>query len=306
MNPIGIVGSGSVAQALGRALHDRGAPVVALAARDPDRAERAAAFVGRAVRRVEYAELVALAPYLIVAVSDEAITSVAGTLAAAGLRRGVVLHTSGARGAEALAPLGEAGVACGVLHPLQTLPSPAAGTVSLQGITFGIGGDPPAVDWGEAIADLLNGRVLHVAPGGFPAYHAAAVLAGNAVAALVDAALVLMERAGVEAGTALEALAPLCRASAEHVLAVGPVAALTGPVARGDVTTVRAHVRALAGTPPDVAELYVAASGRLLDLAGRRGLDEATGRRIAQVLQAARDGRRNPDASPRATPVTSG
>lgn len=287
MNPIGIVGSGSVAQALGRALHERGVSVVALAARNPDRAAQAARFVGPAVRPVGYPEIVAIASHLVVAVSDEAITSVAGLLAAAGPGPRVVLHTCGSRGPDALAPLRGAGVACGVLHPLQTVPSPELGVPRLQRITFGVGGDPPAVRWAEEIAHLLEGRALHVAADGFPAYHAAAALAGNAVAALVDSALVLMERAGVDGARALEAVAPLCRASAENVVAVGPVAALTGPIARGDVATVREHARALADVEWDVAELYVAASRRLLDLAARRGLDEGTVRRVEQLLEEA-------------------
>jgi predicted short-subunit dehydrogenase-like oxidoreductase (DUF2520 family) len=87
-------------------------------------------------------------------------------------------------------------------------------------------------------------------------------------------------------------------------MAVGPVAGLTGPIARGDVATVREHVQALAGSP--VAELYVAVSQRLLDLARRRGLDEATRQRIEQVIQAARPGRTDPDAAPLATTLTSG
>ena len=303
MHGIGIIGSGSVAQALGRALHDRGAPVVALAARDASRGGRAAAFVGAAVRHVEYSGIVGLAR-LIVAVSDEAVTSVAEHLAAAGMHHGVVLHTCGVRGPEALAPLRTAGAACGVLHPLQTVPSPELGATRLLRITFGVGGDPAAVTWAEEIADLLESRVLRVPADGFPAYHAAAALAGNAVAALVDSAVALMERAGVDAGTALEALAPLCRTSAENVVAVGPLAALTGPIARGDVRSVREHVRALADAPPDVAELYAAVSRRLLDLAVRRGLEVSTARRIEQLVESARPGRDDPDARPRTRTLT--
>ena len=292
-----------MAQALGRALHERGAPVVALAARDAGRAGRAAAFVGAAVRPVEYAGAVGLGR-LIVAVSDEAVTSVAGHLAAAGVRGGVVLHTCGVRGPEALAPLRAVGAACGVLHPLQTVPSPELGAGRLFRITFGVGGDPAAVAWAEEIADLLEGRVLRVPADGFPAYHAAATLAGNGVAALVDSAVGLMARAGVDAGTALEALAPLCRTSAENVMAVGPLAALTGPIARGDARSVREHVRVLADMPPDVAELYLAVSRRLLDLAVRRGLDASAARRIEPLVESARHGRDDPDARPRATTLT--
>jgi predicted short-subunit dehydrogenase-like oxidoreductase (DUF2520 family) len=286
VNPVGIVGGGSVAQALGRALRERGAPVVALTARHADRARRAAAFVGPSVRAVDYPELLGLTSHLIVAVSDDAISAVAGNLAAAGLRGGVAVHTCGAAGPDVLSPLGLGDTACGVFHPLQTVPSPELGADRLRQITFGIGGDPAAVAWAEEMAHLLDSRALRVAPHGFPAYHAAATLAGNAVAALVDAAIVLMERAGVDADTALGALGPLCRASADNVGAVGPAAALTGPIARGDVNTIRAHLAALDDAPDEIAELYGAVSRRLVDLATRRGLDQTAARQIGQAIGA--------------------
>ena len=287
MDAIALVGSGSVAQALGRALAARGAPVAALAARRRDRAARAAAFVGPGVRPVEYVELAGLASHLIVAVSDDAIDGVAADLAAAGWRGGVALHTCGARGPDALRALADVGASCGVFHPLQTLPPPGQGTSRLDGVAFGIGGDEAAVAWAEALVHRLNGRALHVDAGGFPAYHAAAALAANGVAALVDAALALMEQAGLARREALEAIAPLCRTSVENVLAVGPEAALTGPVARGDASTVAGHIRALSRQPDDVVGLYVAASRRLVSVARRRGLDEAAARRLEDALAAA-------------------
>ncbi len=291
MNPVGIVGGGSVAQALGRALRERGAPVVALTARRPDRASLAAAFIGPAVRAVEYPKLLRLTSHLIIAVSDGAISAVARSLAAAGLRGGVAVHTCGASGPDVLAPLGGGDTACGVFHPLQTVPSPELGAGRLRQITFGVGGDAAAVAWAEEMAQLLESRAVRVAAHGFPAYHAAATLAGNAVAALVDAAIVLMERAGVDADTALSALGPLCQASADNVRAVGPVAALTGPIARGDVSTIRTHLTALADAPDGIAELYAAVSRRLVDLGTRQGLDEAAARQIRQAIGASLENR---------------
>ena len=115
------MGAGAVAQALGRLLYLRGEPVIALAARNHTRAERAATFIGPSVQVVPYSELPRLSTRVLVAVSDDAIGLVAETLARAGMCKGVALYTSGARGPEALAPLRAVGVACGMLHPLQTV-----------------------------------------------------------------------------------------------------------------------------------------------------------------------------------------
>jgi predicted short-subunit dehydrogenase-like oxidoreductase (DUF2520 family) len=284
---IGIIGSGSVAQALGRALHDRGSAIVALSAREPDRAARAAAFIGPDVQVLSLSDIPWAASHLIVAVSDDAITSVAERLGTASVRGAVVVHTCGARGPEALAPVREAGAAAGVLHPLQTVPSPALGVARLHRITFGIGGDPAAVAWAEQIASALDSRALRITDEGFPAYHTAAAIAGNGLTALLDSAVLLMQQAGVDADAALGALAPLLRATLENVVTAGTVAALTGPVARGDAATIREHLGALREAPGDVRDLYLASSRRLLELARRRGLDEAAAREVERLLDAA-------------------
>lgn len=284
---IGLFGSGAVAQALGRALHAAGLPVVALAARDAGRAARAARFVGPDVPAVDAAGLIRLSRRLIVAVSDEAIPHVAEMLAAAGLRSGIVLHTCGSRGPDALGALAAAGVACGVLHPLQTVPTPAEGAARLRGITYAVGGDAAATAFAEELAGRLASRTLRVAPHGFPAYHAAAALAGNAVTALVDASVALMGRAGIDRREAVDAIGPLCRTSLENVLVLGAEAALTGPVARGDAQTIEAHLDAVAGASGEVADLYRAAARCLVQIATRRGLAESAAARITLLLDRA-------------------
>jgi predicted short-subunit dehydrogenase-like oxidoreductase (DUF2520 family) len=76
----------------------------------------------------------------------------------------------------------------------------------------------------------------------------------------------------------------LSRTTLENALRLGPVQALTGPVVRGDEQTVRLHKTALDAGPADLADLYRAASRRLLDLARRRGLSESRIRALADAL----------------------
>ena len=286
--PVGIVGAGAVARALGRELHAAGVPVVALASRKSASARRAAASINAAVRAVPCADIPHLAERTIIAVADAGIGWAAASLAAAGMR-GVVLHTSGAGGLGPCAPLREVGVACGVLHPLQTIVPPDQGVSQFRGVTFGVAGDAPAVAWAGLIADRLGGAVLRLSGDDLPAYHAGAVLASNALAATIDAAAVLMAQAGVTRRDALQAIGPLCRASVDNALRLGPAAALTGPVARGDSGTVAAHLTAIRRAPIAAADLYRAAARYLLSLARDRGLPPAQLQVLAQVLDS-RDG----------------
>ena len=288
--PVAIVGAGAVAQTLGRLMADGGESVVALASRNRVRAEHAARFIGGpggSIQVVEYAELPSFASHVLIAVSDQGIEPVAEALAAAGMRSGVALHTCGARGPDALAALGTAGVACGMLHPLQTIMSAEQGVKSLTEVTFGLSGEPKAVEWAGELVRIVtggHGRSLHIEADRLSYYHAGAVMASNALVAALDAAVILLAHAGVERDAALRAVAPLARTTLDNALGSGPQAALTGPVARGDALTVAAHRDALRDVDPTVAKLYDAAAGHLLQLAKQRGLSVANVRAVELVL----------------------
>jgi predicted short-subunit dehydrogenase-like oxidoreductase (DUF2520 family) len=280
ISPIGIAGPGRIGQALGRLLHDRGQPIAAIAGRNSGRTASAAAFIYKDVLPVSYSELPSHATRILICVPDDALDSVAGTLAAAPQRIKAALHTCGSRGPEVLAPLEDRGASCAALHPLQTVTTPEQGLADLPGSFFGVTGGAQgsnaAHDWALEIVRLLDGRALTIAPERRPLYHAAAVMASNYIVAMIDAAVTLMELAG-SAGEepALQALGPLVRASVANSLAVGPVQALTGPIERGDEQTVAAHLHALDNAPESVRQLYRQAGLHAVGIARRKapGID---------------------------------
>ena len=268
--PLAIIGSGRLASALGRVFADRGVPVRAIASRNLEHARVAAQFIGGA-EPVELEAIPDLAHRVLIAVSDNAIREVAQRLARAGLKDGIVLHTAGSRGPEELAPLG-AGASTGVLYPLQTFPTPQQGVLSLPGTYFAVTGDQRAVEWARQIVDLIPGNFLSLAPKQWALCHAAAVLASNYQVTLLDAALEALEHAGVAREEGLAAMAPLVRATLENVFRLGPQSALTGPVSRGDVETVRRNRKALGAVSPATQELYRAAGRRTIPIARQQGL----------------------------------
>jgi predicted short-subunit dehydrogenase-like oxidoreductase (DUF2520 family) len=272
-------------QALGRLLRERGESIVAVASRSPEHAAEAAAFVGGGARAATYAEIPHHAARILIAVPDDAIGDVARVLAGAGIDHGTALHTSGAHGPEALAPLASAGVACGTLHPLQTVANPAEGVRRLPGVAFAIDGAPEAVAWAEHLVAVLDGQALHIPAASRPLYHAAAVMASNYLMALISMAVMLMKEAGVEDGPARRALEPLALTSVENALQLGPAAALTGPIARGDSDTVRGHLVALEKAPPSVRRLYCAVGLATLEIARQRGLADVQARAIQELLR---------------------
>ena len=161
----------------------------------------------------------------------------------------VIAHVSGSAGLHPLARHPRRAV----LHPLVALPDAERGAERLVGAWFGIAedGDPLVA---EVVASL-RGRVVHVAETEWARYHAAAVIASNHLVALLGQA----ERVAASVGAPVEAFLDLARGSLADVAALGPRAALTGPVRRGDTATVARHLDAL---PPEERAAYEAMAAR--------------------------------------------
>lgn len=186
---------------------------------------------------------------LLVAVPDDAISQIATALAAARCVRSeqVVLHVSGALGREALLPLERTGAALGSLHPLQSLSDPLAAPDRLRGAVAAVEGDQRAVAAAEALARSVGLEPFEIAAARKPGYHAAAVFAANFLVTLAGVSQRLFVRAGLPENAATRALGALMAGTLENVRRTGPRAALTGPVARGDVETIRRHLAMLSG-----------------------------------------------------------
>jgi len=290
---IAIAGAGPVAQSLGWLLSRSGYPVRAVASRTPERAAEAASFIGGA-EPASYEDLGRISLPTIVAVTDTALPDVAARIASATSRASIALHTCGANGPEVLSPLAERGWSVGVMHPLQSVPNREQGCSSLPEATFGVGGGEDAAAVASAMAAAIGGRVLRVRHDAFATYHAAAVVAGNGIFALFEAACAMMAAAGIDAANARGALAPLVRTSLANACEADRDRRLTGPVARGDAATIGRHVAALlaqrrqvgpVGDAPDAALLYGALTSWLLPLAERRGLHPDLARSIRELAR---------------------
>ncbi len=280
---MGIAGTGRIARSLGALLAERGLPIAAIAGRDEARTRAAAAFTG-ARRTVSIEELGRHATVVLVAVSDDAIETVAHELAAGARIPDVALHTCGSAGPELLQALSEKGCATGVLHPLQTVPAPETGVQSLSQCYYAFCGEDLAEEWATRLIELLSGKSIHVNRSQWALYHAAAVMACNYNVTLVSTALDLLEVAGVARQEGLQALAPILWNTTEILLSSTPEDALTGPIRRGDAGSVRRHLDALASAPPEARALYRAAARSTLALARRAGLSSGAAAKLAGVL----------------------
>jgi predicted short-subunit dehydrogenase-like oxidoreductase (DUF2520 family) len=267
---IGIVGAGAVGTALGVAINRAGWPVVAVASRDASRRDRFCALVLGAQALAEPAAMLDIVDLIIIAVPDDAIAAVAAQIR---LRSGQgLVHTSGALGAEVLAQALAEGGQIGSFHPLVSFTADVERSVSdIAGAAIAIEGDDQLVALLADLATAIGGTAVRLQPGAKAAYHAAAVMASGGLVALLDAVVTLGAKAGLDEHGSLEAYGRLMEQTLANARAVGVGAALTGPIIRGDVGTVAAHVAAIETQAPDVLEFYLAAARRQLRIAEERG-----------------------------------
>jgi predicted short-subunit dehydrogenase-like oxidoreductase (DUF2520 family) len=132
-------------------------------------------------------------------------------------------------------------------------------------------GDKGAIDILRSVVIALEGHPVEIGAGAKALYHAGAAAASNFLVTLVDYAVTLLERAGVPHEVALPALLPLIRGTVANIESLGLPDALTGPIARADVGTVRQHLRALQHMPGDVTRLYRHLARKTVELAVRKG-----------------------------------
>ncbi|MCB2224400.1 MAG: DUF2520 domain-containing protein [Actinobacteria bacterium] len=242
-----------------------GHDLAGVAGRDPAAAADAAALVGAPA--LAWDDPLPGADLLVVAVRDDAISDAAAHLAPlAGAVRAAV-HLSGLTPVEALGPLGD-GRATGSFHPLQTLPDPEAGAARLEGAWVGVTSDDDLLaDDLFRLARSIGARPFELPNEAKALYHAAAAAAANYPVAALSMARRLFRAAGVP----FEAAAPLVRAVVDNAFALGPEAALTGPIARGDVGTVAAQRAAVEAAAPDLLADFLALGRAVAAVAGTSG-----------------------------------
>ena len=261
---VGFVGAGRLGATLASALLETGYRVTAVASQHLAAAQAMAIALGPDVEFTTDAGRVAAACDLVfLTVPDAAIAPTCRSIAWEPRHR--VVHCGGALGLDALAGVTAAGGIAGCLHPLQSFPSRSPEPERLRGIFCGVEGADPLGPLLEQMVTRFGAQPFRLEGVDRTLYHAAAVFVSNHVVALASAAGRLWTLAGLPDRLGRQALSPLLLAASANVAALELRDALTGPVARGDVGTVEAHLQALAADPA-LRELYRALSVELLRL----------------------------------------
>ncbi len=256
MTRIGVVGAGRVGVVLAAALRSAGHKVSAVAGESAASRARAEALLP-GVPVVKPTAVARACDLLLLTVPDDMLGNVVTMLSASGaIRPGqYVVHTSGKHGVTVLDPAAGVGAHVLAMHPVMTFTGTEVDLARLAGCVFGVTAVPRTRQLAEDLVSDLGGRPVWVAEERRSLYHAGLAHGANHLVTLVAQAMDLLRDSGAEdpAGT----LRPLLTAALDNALSLGD-AALTGPVVRGDVETVRAHLADIAESSPESLASYVA------------------------------------------------
>jgi predicted short-subunit dehydrogenase-like oxidoreductase (DUF2520 family) len=227
-------------------MRELGWRIGAVVTRNQSSARRAVRFIGAGTALVGLSRRVLASTCILIATPDGAIEEIANELARIGgqdLQGQVVLHTSGAMDSSVLHAARSCGASVGSMHPLQTFNGVTV--PPLEGKVFAIEGDPMAVRTARKIARALGAAPSQIDARNKPLYHAAGALAAGHTLVVVEAAIQLLMSLGMKRTEAMRALLPMTQQVLQNYERLGPRAAWTGPLARGDYEVVAKHSNVL-------------------------------------------------------------
>lgn len=286
-NTINIIGCGRAAGTLGRLWLEAGAVTVGQVVNRSLSSSKAAVSklgVGTAVGGISALEP---ADIWLIGTSDAQIPQVAESLAASGIELGeaLVFHLAGRFGLEVLQPLNDGLVRLAALHPVRSLSGARLSLEAFSGTACVAEGEQAALERLKPLVTSIGGTWLPVDSVDRGLYHASVSVISNITKAVAWKAQKWQTRAGLPAETAAEVTHQLLQSTMEDLFLSGARQTITGPVVRGDTSTVEAHLEAIRATHPEDVEIYRVLGQAVLDLAQERGdLDEATRRRFKALL----------------------
>lgn len=278
MARIGVVGGGRVGAVIAAGFRAAGHEIVAVSGESEATRERIATLLpGVPVKKPT--DVARAADLLLLTVPDDMLENVVVSMVGAGvIREGqYVIHTSGRHGLAVLRAAREVGAHTIAMHPAMTFTGTELDLPRLKGCVFGVTAEGVARVEVQSLVDDLGGIAMFVAEDKRTLYHAGLAHGANHLVTLVNQAMDLLAEAGAESPAAV--LRPLLEAALDNALTKGSEA-LTGPIVRGDVRTVQAHLDDLAVSAPATIPSYVAMAkatankamldGRLLGIRGVR------------------------------------
>jgi len=275
-----------VGTAIGYLLKKAGYDIVAIADKSNAALQRAVSYTGgKSYRKPQ--EVLHKADCILITTPDDIILSVCKDIALSPLIKGkYIFHMSGAGSLDLLEPAKEAGAAVGSIHPLQSFSSIDNAIQNIPSSYFGITADAKAKKQAKTIVLALGGNPIYISSKQKSLYHAAACVASNYLVSLLNVVESIYQSIGINEKDAKKAYLPLIYGSLKNIELSGSIAALTGPIVRGDSGTVKKHVDAINAHLPQYSYLYSSLGLVTVNLATKKGtLNSRQAKIISDILK---------------------
>jgi len=248
---VSIYGTGALGRSLAIQLYKKGFEITSLINRTIDRAKEIENVYSVSAKHVlkEPLRNEHIGNVLFLTVTDDKIVDVASSLARKNISfsHKTVVHCSGVLNSAVLRPLKREGASIVAMHPVQTFGGNSENP--FRNIYFSLEGDDQAVSQMAEIATALDAHSIKIKPEAKPYIHAAAAVASNYLVTLMHQAGRIAMETDIEKQDALKMLKPLIQTTFDNVINDGAVKALTGPIARGDIETIKKHIELLENDP---------------------------------------------------------
>ena len=266
------IGAGKVAWHLSHALHKEGYIISGISSRKRSSAKKLADkfgcdFTTRSEKIDDNANII------FITTPDSEIEKVAQTLCKGQVlrKKQLVIHTSGVLGAKILNCVRKYGAFALSMHPTLSFSSRSFSKDILTGVWFVLEGDAESIQLGERIVRDLGGQPLVIESKKKPLYHLALVFASNFFISIEDIAIDILIKCGIKKKNALKLIQPLVQSTEKNIWKRGTLKALTGPIERGDVETIKRHLALLSKHTRSFKNTYRELSMHLLKMAEEKG-----------------------------------
>jgi len=254
---LNLIGAGHVGRVLGRLFAARGCfQVQQVLTRSASSAQQAVAFIGAGSAAAACEELRPAGVHVLAVGDDQIVPACEALARAVPLRDSIVFHCSGALASDRLQAARDQGALVASVHPIRSFADPAAVAAQFDGTFCGIEGDADALAVLTPALRAIGAQPVPIDASAKTVYHAAAVFASNYLVTVLDAALRAYQAAGIPEAVARQMAQPLATESMANVFRLGAAAALSGPIARGDMATVARQQHAVERWDPDTGALY--------------------------------------------------
>lgn len=285
MKSLSIIGAGNLGQTLAKLWLDAGVfSMGAVLNSTYQSGQKAVEFIGAGRVALDFHDLRKTDVWLI-ATPDDLIASSCTLLANSRvLKEGdLVFHTSGAHTSGNLGPAWASRAITASLHPIKSFVSPQSSVESFAGTYCTFEGSKEALDIIQPAVEAIGGVLLEVRAENKPLYHAGTSILCNYLCALIDSGLTALDRSGIEKEVAIKAVTPILRETMENVLNLGGAEALTGPIARGDIETVRKQTNAISSKMPEQIDVFNTMGLLAAEISEDKGA--ATADNLAQIRE---------------------